>query len=111
MGGQDHLKGKIIRIGHMGYIVNGDIIQVVGSQRFSATTKASPMDVYRAARSICSNDAVGLFVPDVHLVIVGASRDGLDSPIDLAARVRAQRSRRNAQPVAGIETTPEEARP
>ncbi len=25
MGGQDHLKGKIIRIGHMGYILNGDM--------------------------------------------------------------------------------------
>ena len=34
------------------YITAGDIIQVVGSQRFSAPVKASPLDIYRAARSI-----------------------------------------------------------
>src|SRR6185295_14065937 len=34
------------------YIVAGDIIQVVGSQRFSAPVQAAPLDVYRAARSI-----------------------------------------------------------
>jgi anthranilate synthase component 1 len=34
------------------YITAGDIIQVVGSQRFSTPVKASPLDVYRAARSI-----------------------------------------------------------
>src|SRR5689334_10374394 len=34
------------------YITAGDIIQVVGSQRFSTPTKASPMDVYRAVRSV-----------------------------------------------------------
>jgi len=34
------------------YITNGDIIQVVGSQRFTAETTASPIDVYRAVRSI-----------------------------------------------------------
>src|ERR1051325_3917729 len=34
------------------YITAGDIIQVVGSQRFSTPVKASPVDVYRAARSI-----------------------------------------------------------
>ncbi len=32
------------------YIVAGDIIQVVGSQRFSTPVKAAPLDVYRAAR-------------------------------------------------------------
>src|SRR6516162_4796687 len=30
------------------YITAGDIIQVVGSQRFSAPVKASPLDIYRA---------------------------------------------------------------
>ena len=34
------------------FITAGDIIQVVGSQRFSTPVKASPLDVYRAARSI-----------------------------------------------------------
>src|SRR6267142_4082618 len=34
------------------YITSGDIIQVVGSQRFSTPVKATPLDVYRAARSI-----------------------------------------------------------
>ena len=34
------------------YINEGDIIQVVGSQRFSAEVNASPLDVYRAVRSI-----------------------------------------------------------
>src|SRR5277367_6824629 len=33
-------------------ITAGDIIQVVGPQRFSAPVTASPMDVYRAVRSI-----------------------------------------------------------
>src|SRR5205823_3453887 len=32
------------------YITSGDIIQVVGSQRFSTPVNASPVDVYRAAR-------------------------------------------------------------
>src|SRR3989440_8393316 len=34
------------------YITAGDIIQVVGSQRFSTPVKASPADIYRAARSV-----------------------------------------------------------
>ena len=34
------------------YITGGDIIQVVGSQRFSAPVTASPVDIYRAARNI-----------------------------------------------------------
>src|SRR5436190_6622550 len=34
------------------YITAGDIIQVVGSQRFSTPVKTSPLDIYRAARSI-----------------------------------------------------------
>src|SRR5205085_3883825 len=31
------------------YITSGDIIQVVGSQRFSTGLKAMPLDIYRAA--------------------------------------------------------------
>lgn len=34
------------------YITAGDIIQVVGSQRFVTDFKASPIDLYRAARSV-----------------------------------------------------------
>src|SRR4051794_23916268 len=33
------------------YILAGDIIQVVGSQRLSTSVKAKPLDIYRAARS------------------------------------------------------------
>ena len=29
MGGQDQAKGKIIRIGHMGYITNDDLVQTM----------------------------------------------------------------------------------
>src|SRR5439155_24656567 len=42
------------------YITSGDIIQVVGSQRFSASVKASPLDIYRAARTI--NTSLYLFL-------------------------------------------------
>jgi anthranilate synthase component I len=34
------------------YITAGDIIQVVGSQRFSTQFNATPIDLYRAARSV-----------------------------------------------------------
>jgi anthranilate synthase component I len=34
------------------FITGGDIIQIVGSQRFSVETQASPVDVYRAARTV-----------------------------------------------------------
>jgi anthranilate synthase component 1 len=34
------------------YITAGDIIQVVGSQRFSTSVQASPLAVYRAARTV-----------------------------------------------------------
>ncbi len=34
------------------YIISGDIIQVVGSQRFKIPIKTTPIDIYRAARSI-----------------------------------------------------------
>jgi len=54
------------------YITAGDIIQVVGSQRFSATTKASPIDVYRAVRSI--NPSPYMFLLELDgFSLVGAS--------------------------------------
>ena len=54
------------------YITAGDIIQVVGSQRFSAPTKASPLDVYRAARTI--NPSPYMFLLELEgFALVGAS--------------------------------------
>jgi len=54
------------------YITAGDIIQVVGSQRFSASVKASPMDVYRAVRSI--NPSPYMFLLELEgFALVGAS--------------------------------------
>ncbi|HTG45145.1 MAG TPA: chorismate-binding protein, partial [Verrucomicrobiae bacterium] len=54
------------------YILSGDIIQVVGSQRFSISLKASPLDVYRAARSI--NPSPYMFLLELEgFSLVGAS--------------------------------------
>ncbi|MSU37029.1 MAG: anthranilate synthase component I [Pedosphaera sp.] len=54
------------------YIRSGDIIQVVGSQRFSAPVNASPLDVYRAVRSI--NPSPYMFLLELDgFALVGAS--------------------------------------
>ena len=54
------------------YITAGDIIQVVGSQRFSAPVKASPIDIYRAARSV--NPSPYMFLLELGgFSLVGAS--------------------------------------
>ena len=54
------------------YITAGDIIQVVGSQRFSTQFKASPIDLYRAARSI--NPSPYMFLLEFgRFSLVGAS--------------------------------------
>jgi anthranilate synthase component 1 len=54
------------------YIVGGDIIQIVGSQRFSAPVKASPLDVYRAARTV--NPSPYMFLLELEgFALVGAS--------------------------------------
>jgi anthranilate synthase component 1 len=54
------------------YIYNGDIIQVVPSQRLSRPTQASPFAVYRALRSVNPSPYMYyLHLGDVH--IVGAS--------------------------------------
>jgi len=54
------------------YITAGDIIQVVGSQRFSMPVKASPIDVYRAVRSI--NPSPYVFLLELEgMSLVGAS--------------------------------------
>ncbi|MEO8425882.1 MAG: anthranilate synthase component I [Verrucomicrobiota bacterium] len=54
------------------FITAGDIIQVVGSQRFSTPIKASALDVYRAARSI--NPSPYMFLLELDgFSLVGAS--------------------------------------
>jgi anthranilate synthase component 1 len=54
------------------YITAGDIIQVVGSQRFSTPVKASPLDIYRAARTI--NPSPYMFLLELDgFSLVGAS--------------------------------------
>ena len=59
------------------YIHAGDIIQVVGSQRFSAPVKASPLDIYRAVRNV--NPSPYLFL----LELDGFSLVGASPEIDL----------------------------
>ena len=55
-----------------GYIRTGDIFQVVGSQRFSTRVKASPLDIYRAARTI--NPSPYMFLLELEgFSLVGAS--------------------------------------
>jgi anthranilate synthase component 1 len=83
------------------YIVGGDIIQVVGSQRFTANTSASPIDLYRAARSI--NPSPYMFLLELEgLALVGASPE---------IHVRCENSKVEIRPIAGTRPrgkTPEE---
>jgi anthranilate synthase component I len=54
------------------YITQGDIIQVVGSQRFSTPIHCAPLDLYRAARSI--NPSPYMFLLELEgFSLVGAS--------------------------------------
>jgi anthranilate synthase component 1 len=73
------------------YITAGDIIQVVGSQRFSTPVKASPLDVYRAARSI--NPSPYMFLLELDgFSLVGASPE---------IHVRCEERRVEIRPIAG----------
>jgi anthranilate synthase component I len=73
------------------YITAGDIIQVVGSQRFSAPLKASPLEVYRAARSI--NPSPYMFLLELEgFSLVGASPE---------IHVRCEERRVEIRPIAG----------
>jgi anthranilate synthase component I len=73
------------------YIVAGDIIQVVGSQRFSAPVKASPLDVYRAVRSI--NPSPYMFLLELGgFSLVGASPE---------IHVRCEERKVEIRPIAG----------
>ena len=73
------------------YITAGDIIQVVGSQRFSTPVKASPIDLYRAARSI--NPSPYMFLLELEgFSLVGASPE---------IHVRCENGRVEIRPIAG----------
>jgi len=73
------------------YITGGDIIQVVGSQRFSAPVTASPVDIYRAARSI--NPSPYMFLLELDgLSLVGASPE---------LHVRCEERKVEIRPIAG----------
>ncbi len=73
------------------FITAGDIIQVVGSQRFSVETKASPLDVYRAARSV--NPSPYMFLLELDgFSLVGASPE---------IHVRCEDNKIEIRPIAG----------
>jgi len=73
------------------YIAAGDIIQVVGSQRFSTRVNASPLDVYRAARSI--NPSPYMFLLELDgFSLVGASPE---------IHVRCEDRKVEIRPIAG----------
>jgi anthranilate synthase component 1 len=73
------------------YITAGDIIQVVGSQRFSTPLTAAPLDVYRAARTI--NPSPYMFLLELEgFALVGASPE---------IHVRAQAGQAVIRPIAG----------
>jgi anthranilate synthase component 1 len=73
------------------YITAGDIIQVVGSQRFSTPVKASPLDIYRAARSI--NPSPYMFLLELDgFALVGASPE---------IHVRCENRKVEIRPIAG----------
>jgi len=73
------------------YITAGDIIQVVGSQRFSTTVSAAPLDIYRAARSI--NPSPYMFLLELEgFALVGASPE---------IHVRCEDRRVEIRPIAG----------
>jgi anthranilate synthase component I len=73
------------------YITAGDIIQVVGSQRFSAPVKASALDIYRAVRSV--NPSPYMFLLELDgFSLVGASPE---------IHVRCEEGKVEIRPVAG----------
>jgi anthranilate synthase component 1 len=83
------------------YITAGDIIQVVGSQRFSTPVAAAPLDVYRAARTI--NPSPYMFLLELDgFSLVGASPE---------IHVRCEERKVEIRPIAGTRArgkTPEE---
>ncbi len=87
--GRDEYEAKVKRIKE--YIVEGDCIQTVFSQRFSRPTSAHPFEIYRALRAI--NPSPYMFylqLDDAH--IVGSSIETL---------VRVEDGRIDYHPIAG----------
>lgn len=73
------------------YIVSGDIIQVVGSQRFTAPVHTSPVDIYRAVRSV--NPSPYMFLLELQgFSLVGASPE---------IHVRCEEGKVEIRPIAG----------
>jgi anthranilate synthase component 1 len=73
------------------FITAGDVIQVVGSQRFSAPVTASPVDIYRAVRSI--NPSPYMFLLELDgFALVGASPE---------LHVRCEDGKVEIRPIAG----------
>ena len=73
------------------YITAGDIIQVVGSQRFSTPVTVTPLEVYRAARTI--NPSPYMFLLELEgFSLVGASPE---------IHVRCEDRRVEIRPIAG----------
>ena len=73
------------------YIVSGDIIQVVGSQRFSVPVTATPLDIYRAARSV--NPSPYMFLLELEgFALAGASPE---------IHVRCEDRKVEIRPIAG----------
>jgi anthranilate synthase component 1 len=73
------------------FITGGDIIQVVGSQRFSTPVTATPLDIYRAARSV--NPSPYMFLLELEgFSLVGASPE---------MHVRCEDGRVEIRPIAG----------
>ena len=85
------------------YITSGDIIQVVGSQRFATPSQASALDIYRAARSV--NPSPYMFLLELEgFSLVGASPE---------IHVRCEEGRVEIRPIAGTRrrgATPDEDR-
>lgn len=73
------------------YITAGDIIQVVGSQRFQAPVRAGAVEVYRAIRSV--NPSPYMFLLELDgFALVGASPE---------IHVRCEEGRVEIRPIAG----------
>jgi anthranilate synthase component 1 len=73
------------------YITAGDIIQVVGSHRFSAPVNASPLDIYRAVRSV--NPSPYMFLLELDgFSLVGASPE---------IHIRCEEGKVEIRPIAG----------
>jgi anthranilate synthase component 1 len=86
---KEEYRGKIERIKE--YIVAGDCIQAVFSQRFSRPTAAHPFDIYRALRTV--NPSPYMFYLDLgDFQLVGASPEML---------VRVEDGRIDYHPIAG----------